>query len=298
MAVGQWQFSVGLGLGGRTNPLVDGDTIPIVLLPQVSYYGERFFLDTTSIGFTLLESRRHMLNVVATLGLDQMYFNDLSLGNFVIEGTGGSFNAGGLITSGAENNDGESLEVRVRDETTTPNTTDRDGPNEFFHKTLVSENTPPTYSLTLDDIGKRRMAGLAGFEYSLFLGQTVFSVQALQDFTGVHEGQEVRAGVDYRTFHGMNQYTLAGGMVWQSEEVVDYYYGLDASDVGSFRSLYYQGEATATPYVRFDWVRPITKSWTFQATLHQKWFGSGISDSPLLEKDTSTTVFVGGVYHF
>lgn len=299
MAVGSWQFSVGVGLGLRTNPLVDGDDIPLVLLPEISYYGERFFLDTTSAGFTLIEQPRHMLNLVATLGLDQMYFNDLSLGNFVIEGTGGGFNFGGVVNTGNIGTESDPIELAPPvDETTTPTTTDRDGPNEFFHKTTVTQTETQPELITLDDIGKRRMAALAGLEYAYYAGPAVFSVQALQDVSGVHEGQELRAGLDYRLQGAKNLFTLAGGFVWQSDDVVDYYYGLDRSDVGEISELYYQGDDTFTPFVRVDWIRPISPSWTFQATVHNKWFGDGIKDSPLLEKSTSTTVFIGGVYHF
>ena len=45
VAVGGWNFSVALGAGVRTNPLVNGQGLPLVVVPQVSYYGERFFLD-------------------------------------------------------------------------------------------------------------------------------------------------------------------------------------------------------------------------------------------------------------
>src|SRR5690606_4309008 len=74
IAVGEWQFSVGVGLGVRTNPLAEGSDLPILLLPEISYYGERFFWDTTNIGFTLLETRHHSVNLLATVGLDHMYF--------------------------------------------------------------------------------------------------------------------------------------------------------------------------------------------------------------------------------
>ncbi|MCP8898869.1 MipA/OmpV family protein [Gilvimarinus xylanilyticus] len=299
MAVGSWQFSVGLGLGVRTNPLYDGDDIPLVLLPEISYYGERFFLDTTSLGFTLVETPAHMLNAVATLGLEQMYFNDLSLGNFVLEGTGGGFNVGGLVSSGSLGNGAENLDMNVpRDETITPNTTDKDGPNEFFHKTMNSPPAPVGDAVTLNDIGKRRMAVLGGLEYAYYRGRTAFSVQLLQDVSGVHKGQEVRAGVDYRLALERNRFTFAGGAVWQSDQFVDYYYGLDESDVGENSSLYYRGEASVTPFVRLDWIRPITPQWTFQATVHNKWLGGGITESPMVDKGTSATVFVGGVYHF
>jgi hypothetical protein len=39
-----WHFSLGIGAGVRTNPVEYASDIPIILLPQVEYSGERFFI--------------------------------------------------------------------------------------------------------------------------------------------------------------------------------------------------------------------------------------------------------------
>lgn len=293
IAVGEWQVSLGVGLGGRTNPLVGGDDIPVLLLPQASYYGERFFFDTTTVGFTLLETPRQSLSLVSTLGLDHMYFNDLSLGNFVIEGAGGSY---ALSAAPSEQNVTDDMIV-PEDNTNTPNTTDKDGPSEFFHKT-VNATSERGDLVTLDNLSPRRMAVLGGLEYSVYYQNTGLSLQALSDLIAVHGGQEVRFGVDHRFQQGQNEYTLAGGFVWQGDELVDYYYGLDAGEVEQAPELQYQADDSVTPYLRLDWRRPLSKRWTLQATLHQKWFGSAIKDSPLVDRSGSSTVFIGGIYHF
>ena len=58
VAVGGWSLSVALGAGVRTNPLVHGQAIPLVVVPQFSYYGKRFFIDNLDPGVTLLEIGR------------------------------------------------------------------------------------------------------------------------------------------------------------------------------------------------------------------------------------------------
>ena len=45
VAVGKWNFSLALGAGVRTNPLLDGENIPLLVIPEFSYYGRRFFID-------------------------------------------------------------------------------------------------------------------------------------------------------------------------------------------------------------------------------------------------------------
>lgn len=84
--VGSWIVSLAVGVGERTNPVVENDDIPMVLLPSVQYYGKRFFWNTDILGFTVSESERHMVNVIATVSYDQMYFNDWGVGNFSFGG--------------------------------------------------------------------------------------------------------------------------------------------------------------------------------------------------------------------
>jgi outer membrane protein len=86
VAVGHWNFSVALGAGVRTNPLVNGKDIPLVIVPHVSYYGERFFLDDLDLGFTLAEGRTQSLSLVASPGYDRVYFYRTDPQNFFITG--------------------------------------------------------------------------------------------------------------------------------------------------------------------------------------------------------------------
>jgi MipA family protein len=46
--VGGWNFSLALGAGVRTDPVEHEGTIPLVVIPHISYYGERFFLEPTA----------------------------------------------------------------------------------------------------------------------------------------------------------------------------------------------------------------------------------------------------------
>src|SRR5580658_1234968 len=84
VAVGQWNVSVGLGAGIRTNPLVGGKDIPLVVIPQFSYYGKRFFIDNLDFGFTLAELGANTFNLIATPGYDRVYFYRTDLQNFFV----------------------------------------------------------------------------------------------------------------------------------------------------------------------------------------------------------------------
>ncbi len=86
VAVGHWGFSVALGAGVRTNPLARSDDIPLVIIPHVSYYGERFFLDDLDLGVTLVENAWTSLSLIASPGYDRVYFYRTDLQNFFITG--------------------------------------------------------------------------------------------------------------------------------------------------------------------------------------------------------------------
>ena len=96
--IGKWKLSLGIGAGVRTNPLEDGSNIPLVLIPEVSYNGERFFIQNLDFGFILWENETQQLNLLATPSHDQVYFHRWSPSNFFID-------SNGFATTGKGNNE-------------------------------------------------------------------------------------------------------------------------------------------------------------------------------------------------
>ncbi len=93
--VGQWQVNLGVGFGWRANPLRDGTDSPMFVLPELSYYGERFFLKNLEMGWTLFENRQHQFSLLLTPSSDQMHFNRWDPYNFVDANRAGSGPSGG-----------------------------------------------------------------------------------------------------------------------------------------------------------------------------------------------------------
>jgi outer membrane protein len=86
-AVGQWNVSVALGAGVITNPLINGKNIPLVVVPQVSYYGKRIFLDDLDLGFTLADTTHNTFNLIASPGYDRAFFYRSDLQNIFVLAT-------------------------------------------------------------------------------------------------------------------------------------------------------------------------------------------------------------------
>ncbi|NNG42294.1 MipA/OmpV family protein [Pseudoalteromonas sp. NEC-BIFX-2020_002] len=74
IATQQWHISLNTGLGVITNPLHGGDNLPVVLIPEVAFYGEKFFFDNGRLGYTLEESSRHIFNLITELNPETRFF--------------------------------------------------------------------------------------------------------------------------------------------------------------------------------------------------------------------------------
>ena len=281
--VGELKLSVALGYGMRSNPLINSDDIPIVIIPGVSYYGERLFINTTTAGFSFVEKPEYSLNLISTLSFDQVYFNRWNARNFTFEGGGAPITGGGDGLSGS--NGSEDLGVGLEPENPTGQP---DG---------GSSTGESAVSIDLSQLNKRKMTLLSGIEYIFYQEQWALSLQALKDTFSVHDGTEVRAAFSFPLQKGQNLIELSFGTVWQSEKVVDYYYGVSDDEV-DYSTLEYQASSEFSQFAKLDWKYVLSEHWQIQLSVHSKWFGSEITDSPIIEKNTSSTVFFGGVYHF
>ncbi len=268
--VGKWEISIGLGAGVRTNPLDDGKDIPLVILPQVNYNGERFFIQNLDFGAILWQSETHQLNLLATPSYDQVFFHRWSPSNFFIEGS--------TLATAGKNGGGKNPVV----------TDDYGGDRE-----LLAPEFMPLQSRKLRD---RHMAGLAGIEYSWSTALADLQVQYLSDFTQIHSGEELRIALAKSWRAGKHQWSASLGANWQSAEVVNYYYGVTLAEADE-RGIYQTGSAI-TPLLRLDWNYELTERWDLRLLASYRELPDEISASPLINDNKVITVFVGGVYHF
>jgi outer membrane protein len=252
LAEGRWNFSVALGAGVRTNPLVGGEDIPLVLVPHVSYYGKRFFLDDLDLGVALLENDANTLSLVASPGYDRVYFYRTDLQNFLITG----YLPGGAALYTAA---------------TSPLTNSG---------TAVAEVTQRP----------RRITYLAGpewtFKYAGLTGQLDF----LHEITGQDHGNEVRAALGMPLVKSKGGALSANvGVTWNDAAIVNYFYG----EPGIYRA-----GAAFDPFAKLAYTVPLSSKWRFDAFTEYERLGSAIASSPIVDRHSVTTVFVGAVYAF
>jgi outer membrane protein len=187
VAVGKWNFSVALGAGERTNPVVGHADIPLVVIPHVSYYGKRFFIDNLDVGFTLAENAVNTLSLVASPGYDRVFFYRSDLQNIFVTG---------LPTASA------------------------DAP-VFYAR--VPKNTPDAMPIPPSP---RHATYLAGPEYTFKLHGISGQLDVLHDITDQDNGTEVRAAVGVSLIRSHGSLSANAGFTWKSAGIVNYYYGV------------------------------------------------------------------------
>ncbi len=76
VALNQWHVGANLGYGSMTNPLHGGDNLPLILIPDIAYYGESWYFDNAQLGYTFVEHSEHVLSVVTEFNPETRFFVD------------------------------------------------------------------------------------------------------------------------------------------------------------------------------------------------------------------------------
>lgn len=161
---GEWNFSISVGVGLRTNPLFQSDDIPLVILPEFSYYGDSFFIDNLDLGYTLIDTPKRSLNLIATPSFDSVFFSRWDPGNLFVNLS--SF-TGDSLASPAQSEDN------------------------------FTQINP-------DELSKRKFSYLAGVEYNHDFGNSQLQISLLNDITNTHSGREIRFAYAYYFSHSFS----------------------------------------------------------------------------------------------
>ena len=262
--VGGWNFSLSLGAGVRTNPVVHESDIPLVVIPQISYYGKYFFFDNLDGGVTLLDTDSVTLSLIASPGYDRVFFYRSDPQNIFIKGLG-SFNS----STGSGSTQPGSPASNVTGNTTgavTPVTTPKPFPSR-----------------------PRAVTYLAGPEWTFKAHGLVGQLDLLHEVTGHNHGDEVRAALGIPLGQAGGTWSANMGLTWKSSAIVNYYYGAPGV---------YQGGASLDPFLKLAYMRPLKGKWKITGFVEGERLGNAIADSPIVNRRIVTTTFLGVTYVF
>lgn len=70
----KWNVSIALGAGHIDNPVSTAGDIDVLGLPSFSYYGDKFFIENLTLGYTLFEEKNLAVDLNSRLNLDGIFF--------------------------------------------------------------------------------------------------------------------------------------------------------------------------------------------------------------------------------
>lgn len=257
-----WQFSVALGYGQRSNPLVDGDDIDIYWLADIAWYGKRWFFDNGDIGFTIYEGDRFSLNAIGSVNSDRVFFSHLNDGFLPLESLNGL------------------NPVLVEDPQRVP---DADLSREELAALIDSPDRDYAFEL--------------GFEF-LSDGEWGFlQAQFNSDVSSVHNGHEFWLTYGYDWFPGRWHVQPSVGASWKSAEFNNYYFGVREEESSLFLPQYRTGSGVNySSKLTLSYL--LDEQWKFVLMAEYEKLNNGATNSPFIFEDSIKTYFAGVYYRF
>ena len=255
---GELQLGVALGLGFSSNPLEGGDDIPLVILPDVAWYGEAAYFDNGELGYQWIDQVSSSFVTYVTLDKERAYFSFWHPANILAPVN--RFN----------------------------NITSADAPGL---------NGPEQLSISVDEVSRRRWAVMAGGRWSLQQDNTQWQVALEKDVSGAHNGEKIDLSYQYLWQWPTVRFTTQLKMIWKSSALVDYYYGVDEQDRVD-PSFYYDAGSGWQPAIAMSLQKNLQNSWYWLTRVSLQKLHSGMTDSPLVSERNIYSVFSGFAYQF
>lgn len=143
----------------------------------------------------------------------------------------------------------------------------------------------------------RKVTGDIAIESRYDIGIFFASFDLRQEFTGEHDGQELRFGVGSRSKIGPVGLELGAGAFWQSDKLSQYNWGVSASEVAAGRPAYAPGDVII-PYASISARLPLAENWSLLGTVRVDLLTSKISDSPIIADEQIFSGALGISYSF
>lgn len=257
-AVGEWKFSLSVGAGIYTNPLHGGDDIPLVLIPQISYYGEKIFFDNNVLGYSFFDNDQLTISVISQLNHEKAHFTRWHPNNIFI------------------------ASVPSDDEIPL---------NEGNQETYVNIKDVSKRRWAID-------AGLQfnwfinpATDFQLQILRDVNNV-----YNGLNGQIELTRMINLKPLANTVMSFSIGTNI-NSKNLVDYYYAIPpTTDANTEQN--YQGKLSINPYIRVVMMHQLSKNWRVKFNFKRVFLDDAMTSSPLVKDNYINTIFAGVSYDF
>lgn len=277
IATHQLEIAVGLGLGVRTNPLYNSDNIPLIVIPDVAWYGENWYLDNTEVGYQWHWTDRFAFETFVALNTVYADFNRGNISNFVVDG---------IIDSSLSSAEEDAM-PGVAPELP-------DGSHALHDPPIESGRIS---HLSPDDIADRDGAGDIGVRFHWYQENAEWTFAALHDVTSVHHGSQFKVQYKYKMEVADWRLISRLSLTWKSANLHDYYYGIDSDDIRQTH-LHYNAGAGVYGGLAVSAYKKITENWSWLLHMSYQSLPDAMADSPLVDKKYTITSFAGVTYRF
>lgn len=257
--VGEWKFSLAVGVGVYTNPLHGGDDIPLVLIPQISYYGEKVFFESNTLGYSFFENDQIVVSAITQINHEKAYFTRWHPQNILID-------TDSIGSSDDElNPEDQDIYLDIKDVSNRRWAIDAGIQFNWF----INQTTDLQVQI-LHDVNN---------VYNGFNGQI--------ELTRLMKIKQLPNTV----------MSFSVGTNVKSKNLVDYYYGISQTTEAGV-DLDYQGKSSITPYFRLVLRHQISERWQAKLNIKRVFLDDAMTDSPLVKDDYINTIFAGVSYDF
>ena len=137
----------------------------------------------------------------------------------------------------------------------------------------------------------------AGAEWSWRADWGLLGVSLVTDVLGKHHGQELEFSYTALFPYAGFEFVPSAALRWQSSNLTDYYYGVRTEEAAAGRPAYAPGD-TITPVVRLMVRRKLSEKWSALGAAQYEWYGSEITDSPIVDDDYVVSFMLGLTYAY
>ncbi len=146
-------------------------------------------------------------------------------------------------------------------------------------------------------IEKRRQTLETGLEIRLRGNWGEFNASYVTDALGRHDGQTADAGYRFNVDRGRFTFSPFVAWSWDDDKITNYYYGVSADEARPDRPEYSPGESQWFSF-GMNTAYWVSNRFTIFGNVGFGGVDTAVAESPLVEENSASAVFLGGTYVF